>query len=132
MKIIMIEFNILTKERINIERGKEVISKVLELEKQSTTFDISVALISEEEIKKINNKYRKINKATDVLSFEGDDEKYLGEILICLNEVFKNGNNSEDELKRILIHGTLHLLGYDHEKDKGEMLLRQEKYVSLI
>jgi len=40
--------------------------------------------------------------------------------------------NFDDELKRVLIHGTLHLLNYDHEKDQGTMIEKQEKYFSLI
>ena len=127
----MIEINNLTSEKIDSKRVELIILKTLELEGNKNTKEMSVAIISSEEIKRINSQYRKIDSATDVLSFEGDDN-ILGEIIVCPEEVRKNGDSFDDELKRVLIHGTLHILGYDHEKDQGEMIQKQEEYFSLI
>ncbi|MDD4661936.1 MAG: rRNA maturation RNase YbeY [Candidatus Pacebacteria bacterium] len=127
----MIEINNLTSRIIDLDSAKAVIEETLKQENKENNREISVAIISEKEIREINNKYREIDSATDVLSFEGEED-ILGEIIICPEEVQKNGPNFEDELKRVLIHGTLHLLGYDHEKDQGEMIKKQEEYFSLI
>lgn len=127
----MIEINNLTNEKIDLEWVKLIILETLKLEKKEDSKEVSVAIISADEIKEINSKYREIDNATDVLSFEGDDN-ILGEIIVCPEEVRNNGTNFEDELKRVLIHGTLHILGYDHEKDQGEMIKKQEEYFSLI
>lgn len=127
----MIEVNNLTSNKIDSKRVKSIILETLAQENKDIDKDISVAFINREEMKKINKKYRNIDNSTDVLSFEGDDNIF-GEIIICEEEVQKNGENFNDELKRVLIHGTLHLLGYDHEKDQGEMIKKQEEYFSLI
>ena len=83
------------------------------------------------EIKKLNQKFRKKNKSTDVLSFpfyeknqlnnkiRKQKEVYLGDIIINLSQV-KNKNNKvkfKEELNKLWIHGLLHLLGYDHKSD---------------
>lgn len=127
----MIEVNNLVFEKIDENRVRVIIQETLKLEGKEDDKEVSVAIVPKEEIRKINNKYRKIDSATDVLSFEGEDN-ILGEIIICAEETKKNGDIFEDELKRVLIHGTLHLLGYDHEKDCGEMIKKQEQYFSLI
>jgi len=127
----MIEVNNLTSKIIDLNRVKAIILETLKQEKKEDNKEISVAIVGSDEIRSINKQYREINSATDVLSFEGDGD-ILGEIIICSEEVQKNGENFEDELKRVLIHGTLHLLGYDHEKDQGEMIKKQEEYFSLI
>lgn len=121
----MVEINNLTSEKIDSKRVESVI--LATLKKEGSNFDVSVAFVDPDEIKGINNKYRKIDRATDVLSFEE-----LSEIIICPKEVRKNGKSFEDELIKVLIHGTLHLLGYDHEKDNGEMLERQDQYFQLL
>ncbi len=97
--------------------------------------EISVALLSPEEIKKLNKVYRQKNKVTDVLSFNLEDKNILGEIVICLEQAKKQAiekNKSiKSELKLLLLHGTLHLLGYDHEKSTSEAT-RQEKEEQLL
>lgn len=127
----MIEVNNLTSKKIDLNRVRSIILETLRLEKRMNDKEISVAIITSYEIEKINSKYRNINQPTDVLSFEGEGN-ILGEIIICPDEIQKNGENFDNELKRVLIHGTLHLLNYDHEKDQGEMIKKQEKYFSLI
>ncbi len=127
----MIEVNNLTSKKIDLNRVRSIILETLRLEKRVDDKEVSVAIVNSYEIEKINSKYRNINQPTDVLSFEGGDD-ILGEIIICPDEVQKNGENFDDELKRVLIHGTLHLLNYDHEKDQGTMIEKQEKYFSLI
>jgi len=127
----MIEVNNLTLKKIDLNRVRSIILETLRLEKRVDDKEVSVAIVNSYEIEKINSKYRNINQPTDVLSFEGGDD-ILGEIIICPDEVQKNGENFDDELKRVLIHGTLHLLNYDHEKDQGAMIEKQEKYFSLI
>lgn len=103
--------------------------------------DLSVHFIGRDRMKKMNFIYRNKNKVTDVLSFAINDgkfflnkeEKELGDIFICFEQVKKqakeNKINYEEELKRILIHGVLHLAGYDHTKENEakKMFCLQEK-----
>jgi len=127
----MIEINNLSQRKIDKLFIKSVANNVLKAEGISKkNIEISIGIVSPEEIKKLNSKYRNKNKPTDVLSFGkiGDD---LLEIVICLEEVEKNGEVFDEELKRVVIHGVLHLIGYDHEKSKKEaleMFAKQDKY----
>lgn len=92
--------------------------------------NIEVAFVKEKEIQALNKKYRKKDKATDVLSF-GTINDPLPQIVICLSEVKKNGDDLEKELSKVLIHGILHLMGMDHikKKDAEEMFKKQNKYL---
>jgi len=87
--------------------------------------DISLVLVSEAKIRELNRKYRHKNEVTDVLSFEE-----LNEIYICLpqakkqSQLLKTSLNSE--LTRLLVHGIVHLKGYDHERSQSAELEMQE------
>ncbi|MDQ5970446.1 MAG: putative rRNA maturation factor [Patescibacteria group bacterium] len=108
----------------------KVVSKKFKIKKE-----ISIAILSPLEIKKLNKIYRQKNKVTDVLSFNLDDEKILGEIVICLEQAKKQAKEKkislQAELKLLVVHGTLHLLGYDHEVSEVEAE-RQEKEEKLL
>lgn len=122
----MIEFNNLTEESIDItflKRVSDIVLKGEEAEDQS----FSVAFVGEERIRELNREYRKIDKATDVLSF-GEDIK---EIVICPEFVKKQAKEYNKELAVVLIHGILHVLGYDHEKG-DEMEKKQQYYLNKI
>jgi probable rRNA maturation factor len=103
--------------------------------------DVTVCLVSDAEIARMNEKFRKKKGPTDVLSFpavtrrrpasEGGPYKkmkegeYLGDIAIspatARRYAKKNGRTLASELRVLILHGVLHLLGYDHETDHGEM-----------
>jgi probable rRNA maturation factor len=72
----------------------------------------------------LNLTYRKKNYATDVLSFAPIEDDFLGELVFCtpvlVNQSREHGLSLEDELIYMLIHGLLHLLGYEHEKNKAQ------------
>jgi probable rRNA maturation factor len=128
----MIEINNLTKEKIREEFLKKIAKTVLKGKKKG----LSIALVKKGEIRSLNKKYRKKDKVTDVLSFSYGKE---GEIILCPEKIKENAKRSglscEEELIRVLIHGILHFLGYDHEKSEKEarvMELKQEKYFSQI
>lgn len=96
--------------------------------------DISLVLVGSAKIKEFNKKYRGKNKATDVLSFEE-----LNEIFICLPfakkqaKLLKTPLNSE--LMRLLVHGIVHLKGYDHEKsakDAERMFAVEDKILKKL
>lgn len=117
----MVEINNLSEKYRKIDKGflKRVVEKVLKGEKFKGKEEISIAVVNSKEIQKLNKQYRKKNKPTDVLSFGkvGDE---IAEIVICPEEVEKNGKDFKKELAEVVIHGALHLLGHAHEK-KREM-----------
>ncbi len=202
----MIEINNLTAVSIREDFLKKICQNVLKGEKKEGK-ELSIALIGQGRMRKINKKYRGKNQTTDVLAFsemrafmeqkrsmktktkflspskvllekfkvgpvqknqkaspkkgEGEEEmeslRYLGEIIICPREINKNAKKykfvgEEDkssssrlaslrsarvfkkELARVLIHGILHLLGYDHEKNEveAEKMRKKEKDYLLV
>ena len=81
--------------------------------------------LTDEKMLRFNRDYRGFNKSTDVLSFQGDGG-YLGDILISSETAYNQSRKSntlsfETNIRRLILHGLLHLLGYDHETDNGEM-----------
>ncbi len=103
-----------------------------------TTQDIELILLYDEAIRAINYEFRHIDKATDVLSFPSDPfpNAPLGSILISVDYVQRVahtfGHTPDHELALLFIHGMLHLLGYDHEVDQGEMRERESELVRMF
>ncbi len=108
----------------------------------------TLLLSGDDEIKKLNKKFRNKNRTTDVLSFpfyEKNDlrnilkhnkEIYLGDIIINLNKI-ENKNNKTNfrlEFNKLWIHGLVHLLGYDHKKNKDfyKMIEVEKKFISYL
>ena len=105
-------------------------------------------LSNSREIKKLNNKFRKKNKPTDILSFpfytkndlkkklNKENEIYLGDIILNLNKIKfkKNLVKFKIEFNKLWIHGLVHLLGYDHKKNKDflKMSKLEKKFLSYI
>ncbi len=89
--------------------------------------EVSVLLTSDEAIRALNRKYRRKDKATDVLSFPAAEvaEGVAGDLAISLETALmqaeERGHTLEMEIKILLLHGLLHLAGYDHETDNGAM-----------
>ena len=87
----------------------------------------SVVLVSDAAMKNYNREFRGEDRATDVLSFsyeeeDGEEDPYLGDILICVDAAARQQRKTLlAELQVLSLHGLLHLLGYDHQADQGEM-----------
>jgi len=101
-----------------------------------TDKNIELIITSNAEIQKINAEFRNINKPTDVLSFPYEEMPYapLGSIIISEDKVIEKakelGHSNSDEFSLLFIHGLLHLLGYDHEVDSGEMREKEEALIN--
>lgn len=136
-----VEIKNLTKTKVSDDFLLRVVLYVLEQEqKQGAKF--AIALVEPPVIQYLNKTYRKQNSITDVLAFsQGDvktrepsesvEEDYLGDLAICLQAVENNSKEYKvpfiQELTRVLIHGILHLLGYEHEGEQGQDKLMQKK-----
>jgi probable rRNA maturation factor len=87
--------------------------------------EVTVALISDQRMRTLNRSYRGKDYATDVLAFPVDGETFLGDIAIATGvaerQADEAGHSVAIELRVLALHGLLHLVGYDHERDAGEM-----------
>lgn len=91
---------------------------------------MSLILVDASEIHRMNKEYRGLDRPTDVISFEEDDEEddtYLGDIFICIDKVYEQalayGHSKEREFAFLLVHGILHLSGYDHIQKEDEIIM---------
>jgi len=110
---------------------------VLQAEKYPYVSEVSLTLVSDEEIRSLNRQYRKIDKSTDVLSFLMGEPNYesqavnLGDIIIsaptAVRQANQYGHSIERELAFLTVHGMLHLLGYDHENKTDESIMRAKQ-----
>jgi len=103
----MIEVNNLTTDRVNKKKLKKLAEKVLAAENKK--IDLSIALVGEKRIRELNKKYRKKDKPTDVLSFNYGAS---GEVVLCPRQI-------EGKIDQVLVHGILHILGYNHREMKN-------------
>ncbi|OGZ65222.1 MAG: rRNA maturation RNase YbeY [Candidatus Staskawiczbacteria bacterium RIFCSPHIGHO2_02_FULL_43_16] len=135
-----IEINNLTNFAVDKKFFLGVAKKVLKGENRGTEH-VSVAFVSPQEMQKLNKKYRHKDKPTDVLSFEkvSDFKDEHSEVVICPFVVRDMAKDSllplKKELAKTLIHGILHVLGYDHElslSEENRMREREEHYFSKV
>ena len=97
--------------------------------------EVSINLINDKEIHKLNKQYRGINKPTNVLSFELGDDILLGDIFISLDTVIREAKDAgisvAEHVAHMIVHGMLHLQGYDHIKDK-EASIMENKEIKIL
>jgi len=92
---------------------------------------VTIALISDATMRRLNARYRGADYATDVLSFPSDEPGVLGDIAIATGVAARQarrlGHRRAVEERTLALHGLLHLLGYDHERDSGQMRKVEER-----
>ena len=144
-----------TKNKLDQKYLNKIADETLRVVEFKKPVEISLVITGEKRIRSLNKKYRKINKITDVLSFGFADGLhnsaeimeptivpneiiYLGEIFICypqaVRQARQKNNTTKKESAILLIHGILHLLGYNHEGDyeDSEMKILEEKILRCL
>ncbi len=147
------EINVLIEEGLEVEPDvawlESIVEKTLLAENMPPDVEISLVLTGQERIQELNRQYRGHDRPTDVLSFslseqsEGEPETFinppdrmlhLGEVLISYPQAViqaeEHGHSVRKEMAILVIHGVLHILGYDHEKrEKEPAMLAREKEI---
>ncbi len=141
---------------IYLEEGQELEASLMEKLNQAASAlfeaegvdmeraEISLTLVSLEEIRELNRDYRDVDRETDVLSFpqyEGveempeEGELCLGDVVICLDKVKSQaeefGHSFEREFVYLFVHSLLHLLGYDHMEDDEKTVMRAKEEATM-
>lgn len=123
-----------TEQKKNLKRKALFILKILGV---SGDKELCVAFVDDEEMRKLNADYRNTSRTTDVLSFpqDGPDDSILGDVIISIDTAIRRSKlrklSIEDEIHELMIHGILHLLGYDHKK-KNEARVMREKELEIL
>ena len=117
---------------INEKRIKQIVSILLKKEGIKDK-ELSVVFLTKDSVRQLNKKYRNSDRATDVLSFEGEND-FLGEIAISPQIVLQRStkNNFTKNIAQTLIHGILHLLKYDHIKKADREKMREKEKVLFL
>ncbi len=130
-------------EPLKFEAFERLAHFVLGLESAPENSELSVALVDTDEMARLNEQYRGIVGPTDVLSFgcddpcavAGDEPITLGDVIIAPDvaqaQAADLGTTIEAELNLLLVHGILHLLGYDHESDEDALVMQAREAVVL-
>ncbi len=121
---------------INLSQARQFAQAVLTALRAEDACELSIAFVNDEEIHRLNREYRKIDRPTDVLSFalleaqspspvtraDAGAPTILGDVIISTEtarrQADERGHSFERELSILLLHGILHLFGYDHETDE--------------
>ncbi len=125
------------------ENITKVINTVLELEDFTNNVEISLVFVDNDEIQKINKRFRNIDKATDVLSFpqlddfdniDDSDTVILGDIIISVDKASEQAMEYQHSIFRevafLVAHSMLHLLGYDHMTgEEEEIMINKQKII---
>jgi probable rRNA maturation factor len=117
--------------KINAKQWREFGDRVLRAAGKNEQA-VSIVFVSDAAITKLNREFRGASYATDVLSFstqaeefETENQSHLGDVVISVEraaaQAKQNGITFQNELAQLILHGLLHLCGYDHETDNGEM-----------
>jgi len=95
--------------------------------------ELSVSLVTPTEMTDLHLTYMGEEGPTDVLSFPLDEDGLLGDVVMCPAEAARNNPDLAAELRLLVAHGVLHLLGYDHEEEEGRRLMwaKQAKYTGV-
>lgn len=128
MNILMFSYTIIHTPSFGIDN--KVIDKILKeisnIEEKEQSGTLNIVFLDEDSIKELNNKYRSIDKVTDVLSFHYYDnftdlekDEIAWEVILCENILIKQANeyklSNSEEFYKLFIHSCLHILWYDHE-----------------
>jgi len=150
MDLVQIEFLDIEENKDYIKLIEKVTEKCFEVENLTKkNLYLSVILTNPENIRNTNKEFRKIDKATDVLSFPmfekeeipkiiGDHPEALGDIMVSIEQVETQaeeyGHSFERELSYMIVHGFYHLMGYDHmiEDEKKVMRAKEENVLNLL
>src|SRR5687767_2712010 len=126
--------NLQRKIKVGIDPLEIFVSNLKSLD-ETKGKSFSIALISDGRMKQLNEMFRGKGSTTDVLSFPHEPDEFdpdkdnLGDIVISAEQAQKqaaeNGLTIENEIEQLILHGLLHLCGYDHEVDNGEMERRE-------
>ncbi len=130
--MIQLQFVNETKTPVDPSLFEIILKRLPDVEGPLAYEDVELLLTDDDTIHALNKQYRGKDKATDVLSFSLEDPVHLGQLVISVDRASEQaeqiGQSLEEELQFLFTHGTLHLLGYDHEEAEEEKVMLAKAY----
>ena len=128
--------NLQRKVKLDTKAFQDFVTALVSTVEEADSRPFSVALISDRRMAELNRFFRGKDSTTDVLSFPSEPEEFetenadlLGDVVISVEQAQRqaaeNKLSVENEIRQLMLHGLLHLCGYDHETDSGEMNARE-------
>ena len=128
--------NLQRKVKLDTKAFQDFVTALVSIVEEADSRPFSVALISDRRMAELNRFFRGKDSTTDVLSFPSEPEEFetenadlLGDVVISVEQAQRqaaeNKLSVENEIRQLMLHGLLHLCGYDHETDSGEMNARE-------
>lgn len=124
--------------KVSKKRIIHVVKQTLIDQQQDESFDLSILVCSDMEITTFNKMYRQIDQPTDVLSFANNDidpetnSRNLGDIVVSFDTAYSQAkqakNDLQTEIDMLIIHGVLHLLGFDHDDVTNKSIMWKNQY----
>ncbi|MBK8811762.1 MAG: rRNA maturation RNase YbeY [Acidobacteria bacterium] len=127
-------YNNQRKVKVSRRAFEKFLESIFDSIEETRTRSAVIALVSDRKMRGLNRDFRGKDATTDVLSFPFEPDEFdsgdnLGDIVISVEQAARqateNGLDLESEIKQLILHGVLHLCGYDHETDDGEMNSRE-------
>ncbi|MFO7891102.1 MAG: rRNA maturation RNase YbeY [bacterium] len=117
---------------------KRICNTIFDIEKESPRGDVSIVLVSDDYISKLNKKFLNRDMPTDVLAFPMNEDEVWGEVYVSVDRAIEQSEyyevNVNMELTRLVIHGILHLLGYDDNQTESKINMhkREDFYIKKL
>jgi probable rRNA maturation factor len=116
--------------RVDREALRRVARKALRAENASPA-NLTLVIVGDKKIRELNRQFHRVNAPTDVLSFASDQDHYLGDVIISYETARENARRAgwrlRDELQLLVVHGVLHLLGYDDTRPRARVKMWQKQ-----
>ena len=132
--------------QLSEEWFRQVVEQLMLTEAVDQSVELSLLITDDETVHELNREYRKIDRTTDVLAFAFQEESdfpttpdgvvQLGEVIIscpqAIRQAEEHGHPPKHEMAVLTVHGALHLLGYDHQSDEEEQMMKSRETEILI
>ena len=120
-----------TDGRGRVQQAVDLCRWLVDIAPRAARGDVAIALVGDAKMRALNRQFRSVDRPTDVLAFPSDTNGHLGDIVIATGVARRQaraaGHPLATEVRCLALHGLLHLLGYDHERDDGQMARLEQR-----
>ena len=121
----------ITDGRGRVQRADGLCSWLVDIAPRAARGEVAIAMVGDAKMRSLNRQFRGVDRPTDVLAFPAGTNRHLGDVVIATGVAQRQaraaGHPFGTEIRVLALHGLLHLLGYDHERDDGRMARLEQR-----